>query len=209
MQTSRNKDIKNQDFRTLLNLSGKQSGKILNNQVLEILASEGREDFRKYIESTGVAKEKNMVVLSSLHNYYYDADEMKDVSTVVNLKEFNHIKNIKNFLHSIFHILPQKSNFIGCFVDNDGSKNLDIINRFSVYRRNKSIREIESGISSRFSLINRVYDLMDSRTNKHLSKDSVRLLLEGHGFSVRNMTDINGLTYFLAQKGRATENGAA
>ena len=148
MQTSRNKDIKNQDFRTLLNLSGKQSGKILNNQVLEILASEGREDFRKYIESTGVAKEKNMVVLSSLHNYYYDADEMKDVSTVVNLKEFNHIKNIKNFLHSIFHILPQKSNFIGCFVDNDGSKNLDIINRFSVYRRNKSIREIESGISS-------------------------------------------------------------
>jgi len=41
---------------------------------------------------------------------------------------------------------------------------------------------------------------MDSRTNKHLSKTDVELLLEGHGFKIRNMTEINGLTYFMAQK---------
>ncbi len=204
--TSRQESNSNQNLRSIIN-SGEQRVSLNDNKsVFEILASEGREDFKKYIDSTGISREKNMVVLSSLHNYFYDAEEMKSVSTVINLKEINHIKNIKNFLHSIFHILPQRSNFIGCFVDHNNAGNQDNLKSISDYQKNKNTQEIENGIASRFSFLNMVYNLMDSKTNKQMSKSSVELLLEGYGFKVRNMTEINGLTYFLAQKGCKADN---
>ena len=190
----------NHNLRSIIHSGGKHISLNDNKTILDILADEGREDFKRYIECTGMVKNQNVVVLSSLHNYFYDEEEMMKVNTVINLKEINHIKNIKNFLHSIFHILPQRSNFIGCFVDHEHSGNRDAAEGLSDYRKDKNTQEIENGIASRFSFLNMVYNLMDSRTNKQLSKSSVELLLEGHGFKVRNMTEINGLTYFLAQK---------
>jgi len=190
----------NHNLRSIIHSGSKQISLNDNKTILDILADEGREDFKRYIECTGMVRNQNVVVLSSLHNYFYDEEEMMKVNTVINLKEINHIKNIKKFLHSIFHILPQRSNFIGCFVDHENSGNRDATDGLSDYRKDKNMQEIENGIASRFSFLNMVYNLMDSRTNKQLSKSSVELLLEGHGFKVRNMTEINGLTYFLAQK---------
>jgi hypothetical protein len=89
-----------------------------SNPVLRILTNEEGENFANYIEQLGLAKDPNLVVLSSLHHYYYDAEEMINVKTVVNLKELNQIKQLKDFLHSIFHILPPDCNLIGCFVNN-------------------------------------------------------------------------------------------
>jgi hypothetical protein len=199
--TYRRESNSNHNLRSMVNSNGKNVSMNDNKPIFEILAAEGREDFKTYIDSTGIGKGKKTVVLSSLHNYFYGAEEMKSVSTVINLKEINQIKNIKNFLHSIFHILPQRSNFIGCFVDHDNTGNLDLVKGISDYQKNKNTQEIENGIASRFSFLNMVYNLMDSKTNKQLSKSSVELLLEGYGFKVRNMTEINGRTYFLAQKG--------
>ena len=83
-----------------------------------IFAEEGREHFFNYVEWLGLDKDPNLVVLSSRHHYYYDEEEMKSVTTVVNLKELNFIKETTNFIHSIFHIMPSKSYFVGCFIDN-------------------------------------------------------------------------------------------
>jgi hypothetical protein len=191
---------RNNNLSTILNSGGRKISLNENKTISDILTDEGREDFKRYIECTGIIRNQNVVVLSSLHNYFYDEEELKNVNTVINLKEINQIKNIKNFLHSIFHILPQRSNFIGCFVDSDNSGNPDSVSTISDYQKNKNSQEIENGIASRYSFLNMVYSLMDSKTNKQLSKNNVELLLEGHGFKVRNMTEINGLTYFMAQK---------
>jgi hypothetical protein len=90
-----------------------------NNSIIDTLIAEGGESFYNYINWLGFANEPNLIVLSSLHHYCYDAKEMKNVNTIINLKELNRIKQIKSFLHSISYILPLKSNFIGCFVDNN------------------------------------------------------------------------------------------
>jgi hypothetical protein len=192
--------VNNDKIRSLINFNSDQA--IVNDSraTLEKFASEGREELINYIESVGCSKDSSMVILSSFHHYYYDAEEMKNVNTVVNLKEINQIKHIKKFLHSIFHILPQRSNFIGCFVDHEKVRSIDMVDNLSVYQREKNNVEIENGISSRNPFLNMVYNLMDSKTNKYMSKSSVALLLEGHGFKVRNMKEINGLTYFCAQK---------
>jgi len=74
-----------------------------NNPVRKALAYEGCDSFFSYIKWLGIAKDANPVILSSMHHYYYDTEEMKNVNTVISLKELNQVKQIKSFLHSIFH----------------------------------------------------------------------------------------------------------
>jgi hypothetical protein len=192
--------INNQNVNSLINLSGASKNLVENNFVSEILAAEGREDFVNYIQGLGLDKDPDVIFLSSLHHYYYDAEEMKNVKTVINLKELNQVKQIKSFLHSIFHILPQKSNFIGCFVDNKKVNAYEIKNNSSSCQGMISSDEVENGIVSHIPFLNMLYSLMDSKTNKFMSGSSVSLMLEEYGFKVLNMKEINGLTYFHSQK---------
>ena len=67
-----------------------------NNGVSEILTTEVGESFSK-------------------HHYYYNAEDMKNVSSVINLQELNQIKEFKKFIHLIFKSLHQNSNFGGRF----------------------------------------------------------------------------------------------
>jgi len=198
--------INNQRINTFINLGGTSIALAENNTVFEILTAEGCENFVSYIEWLGLAKDPDLVVLSSLHHYYYDAEEMKNVKTVINLKELNQIKQINSFLHSIFHILPQKSNFIGCFVDNKKINGYVLRNNSSSYYNKRSFDDIENGIVSRIPFLNMLYSFMDSRTNKYMSGTNVSLLLEDHGFKVMDMTELNGLTYFCAQRLRTADN---
>jgi hypothetical protein len=177
-----------------------------SNDPIDILITEGGENFYNYVDWLGLAKDPNLVVLSSRHHYYYDAEEMNNVKTVINLKELNQIKQIKRFLHSSFHIMPQKSNFIGCFVDNKKTNGYILRIDSSAYHDNKSFDEIENGIVSQNPFLNMLYGIMDSKTNNYMSKRSVSLLLEGQGCKVMDMTDLNGLTYFHSQKIRSDYN---
>jgi hypothetical protein len=179
---------------------------VKKNSVIEMLTSEGCESFVDYIESLGLNNDPNLVVLSSLYHYYYDSEEMKHVNTVINLKELNQIKEIKNFLHSIYHNLSPKSNFIGCFVDNKDIDGFILRNNLSPFKKKKIVDAIENGIMSRVPFLNRIFSLMDSRTNHYMSRANVTLLLKEHGFNVLNMTGISGLTYFCAQSLKTTDN---
>jgi uncharacterized protein Smg (DUF494 family) len=42
-------------------------------------------------------------------------------------------------------------------------------------------------------------NFLDSRTEIEIDKKDISRLLESHGFKVIDMTEINGLTYFLTQ----------
>ena len=198
--------INNQRINTLVNLGGSSIDLGGSNPVLRTLTNEEGENFANYIEQLGLAKDPNLVVLSSLHHYYYDAEEMINVKTVVNLKELNQIKQLKDFLHSIFHILPPDCNLIGCFVNNKKQSGF-ILNTSpsdSYYKRNSDA--IENGIASSSPFLNMIYNMIDSKTNKYMSERSVSMLLGEHGFKVLDMTEYDGLTYFCAQSLRTADN---
>ena len=188
--------------RTTTNLS------LLNNQIdfpgtgeaIDILIAEGGESFYNYVDKLGLAKDPDLVVLSSLSHYYYDAEDMNNVNTVINLKELNQIKQINSFLHSICHILPHKSNFIGCFVDNKTINGYVLRNSSCSYHNESSFDAMENGIVSRVPFINKLFSILDSKTNTYMSERSVSILLEDYGFKVMDMTLLDGLTYFHAQK---------
>jgi hypothetical protein len=141
------------------------------------LTAEGGKNFFRYLKSFNLFKEPELLILSPNIHFYYDENDLKGVKTFIILKKLNLIKNLDTFLHTVYHILPENVNFVGCFSD---SKSVDG-NGFL------------SGLSSRFN------NFLDSRTDHNMDKKDVSDLLEKYGFKIIDMTEMNGLTFFYSQ----------
>lgn len=176
------------------------------NKGLDILAKEGGESFTNYIEWLGLKNDPNMIILSSVHHYYFDIEELKGVNTIVNLKQLNSIKDINVFIHSMHKIIPSGCNFIGSFLDSNTQNGFALNSVTSLFSTKKEDELSENGITSRIPFLNMIYNLMDSKINRMLTKKNVETLLEEQGFKVLDMTEFNGLTYFHAQKARVYNN---
>ena len=158
-------------------LSTDRSG---TNPVMKNILSEGGNDFFHYLTWLGLAKEPNLMVLSSMHHYYYDYNDLKGIRALVNLKKLNQVVHLESFLHTLYRILPCQAHFIGCF-------------------KSSSHNGIKSSFHISAKFFTGIINVFDSRTDRSLSKNIVTKLLEDHGFSVNDFTDINGTTYFWAQ----------
>ena len=126
-----------------------------------------------------------------IHHFYYDPEELRNVNTIINLKELNQKKQIRNFLDTVSQSMQLNSNFIGYFTD------------YKQYINSKS--NVTSSVLTAKDLLSAnpflsvAFNLINSRINKYMSKKNVRLLLEENRFKVLDMTDLNGFTYFHAQ----------
>ena len=170
------------------------------NPILEKLIGEGCENFFHYVELLGLANNPNLIVLPSTHHYYYDAEDLRNVMTVVNMKHLNHIKDIRDFLHSIYHILSHQSFLIGVFIDRKYQNGFFSNSTLDKPQIEGKVDPVENGIESKIPFLNMMYNLMDSKTNRYMSKQAVTLLLGDAGFKVLDMTELNRLTYFCTQK---------
>ncbi|MFN8239979.1 MAG: hypothetical protein U0X39_04410 [Bacteroidales bacterium] len=172
--------------------------------VRDQIREEGREYLINYLGWLGFRRESEVLVLPSTHHYFYDAEEMRSVKVIANLKELNRIKDIKGFLHSLYINLQPRSYFLGCFTDNrKGNIFLESEKSDSDGTLNE---EVENSISSRIPFLNLIYNLMDSRTNNYLSGRLVSLILSESGFKVLDMKSEGGLTYFCTQRLSSSEN---
>jgi len=180
-------------------LSLRDSGLI---HLFDELDIEVRQSLIDYLDRMGLIKESGVLVIPSSRHYFYDADDMKGVNTVITLRQLNHIREIKDFLKQITGLLPSGSNFIGCFIDNRSQSGLT--DKYGNLPKQQSERAeaYENGIESRIPFINRMYSFIDSRTNRYLTRRSVTSLLKESGLELVGMTEINGLTYFHTRKNR-------
>lgn len=176
-----------------------QSDMDTDSEAIDLLITEGGKNFYSYIEWLGLADQQDLIVLSSEHHYYYDSEEMRGVSTLVNLKELNQIKDIKDFLDSFLNYLPMNSNFVGCFTDNEKVNGYELKYRSSGENK-KGKDSIENGIISSFPFLNMLYSLLDYRIYNYMSETKIVQMIEGYGFKIIDMTEVSGLTYFHSQK---------
>lgn len=176
------------------------------NKGLDILLREGGESFSNYIDWLGLKNDPDMIVLSSIHHYYFDIDELKGVNTIVNLKQLNSIKDINVFIKSMHNIIPAGCNFIGSFLDSKSQNSFALNSVTSLFSSKREDELSENGITSRIPFLNMIYNLMDSKTNRMLTKKNVETMLQEQGFKVLDMTEFNGLTYFHSQKARVYNN---
>ncbi len=148
--------------------------------IVNMIAEDG-QNFFQYLKSLGLSRENNLVVLSSRHHYYYDENELKNVSTLVNLRKLNMIKYLDEFLFTL-QILPPNTSFLGCFNDS------------GIHSGNGN------GIRLSIQSLRRILNVLDPGINRFLDKHKVKELLETYGFRVTDMTEMDGLTYFCARK---------
>ena len=172
------------------------SGRNRLGRLLDELSEKARQDLFSFLEYIGLASNTRMLVIPSTKHFFYDAEELKEIWTVINLKQLNHVRDIKEFLRTVSEILPDTSNFVGCFVDNRTHR---AYSDNAGYHAEKA-EAYENGIESRIPFINRMYSLMDQRTNRYLSRRSVTSLLSEYGFKIVGMTEMNGMTYFHTTK---------
>lgn len=165
------------NLRTNLNRPGISHETRKNNRVPDKIGVEVDENFKNYLNRHGLSNEDNLLVLSSKLHYYYDYEELKEVTTLINLKKLNLIKHLDDFLHTLNNGLSPKTNFIGCFSD----------------------RKTQKGVSVASRLYKRFINFVDSKIDFEIDSKEFSRLLESHGFKVIDMTVINGLTYFRTQ----------
>jgi hypothetical protein len=162
--------------RTNFNRNKVPPERIIFNPVIDNLIVEGGESFFHYLNWLGLADEPNMLVLSSRY-HYYGHNDLKGVTTLINLKKLNLIKHLDSFLHVVCNVLSPKANFIGRFSD----------------------KRIQNSIEPRPRIFKRRNSFFESKIYFEIDKIDVSRLLESHGLKVMDLTDINGLTYFRAQ----------
>lgn len=192
----------NKYVRTQLSIDKAAARTIESDEMVQIIRAEGGESLYNYVEWLGVINEPEIIVLSSQRHYYYDEDDLKSISAVVNLKQLNQIKNLEEFFETIFRLIPQGSKFVGSFAENGKYKNSSFRDKSSLNGSLTTSEAAENGIISRNPFLNIIYSLIDLKTNRYMTKRSVEDLFTTCGFKILDMTDLNGLTYFLAQKTR-------
>lgn len=175
-----------------------------SNSAVDKLITEGGEAFYQYVDTIGLSDDSDLIVLSSKHHYFFDSDEMNRAKTVINLKELNQVKELKDFLQTQLHFLPRRCNFVGCFVNSKKVDRYALRKGSTSSEKRRSSESVGLGITSRFPFINMLYSILDSKTNSYMSEESVATMLNENGFKVLDMTDNNGITFFHSQK--VTEN---
>jgi hypothetical protein len=161
-----------------------------------------RQSLIDYLDRMDLIRESGMLVIPSSRHYFYDAEDMKGIRTVITLRQLNYIREIRDFLKQITGLLPLKSDFIGCFVDNRSQGNISDKGGNPSGQPADKTEAYENGIESRIPFINRMYSIIDFRTNRYLTRKAVSNLIREAGLELVGMTEINGLTYFHARKNK-------
>jgi hypothetical protein len=171
----------------------------LNTQLAE-LSDSVRRDFVSYLDHVGLANEASILIIPSNRHYFYDAEDLKGVSAVINLKQLNYVRELRDFLHKVAEILPHHSNFVGCFTDNSSRNGFS--DKYGNLPRDVSEKAeaYENGIESRIPFINRMYSFFDAKTNRYLTKRTVSRLLEECNLQLVGMAEFNDLTFFQSKK---------
>jgi hypothetical protein len=173
----------------------------IRNPLYNDLMSEAGEDIVRYLESFDLLQSRNFILLSSKRHYLYGPEELRLVKTVINLKPINQIEQINYTLRTMNRVLPMKGNFVGCFMDyKTVKKSMMQVNSSKIAYLLLMMHWIDSRFISQIPLINRVQYIMNPRKMKSLTSAETQRLLVNNGFSVKNITEINGLTYFISQK---------
>jgi hypothetical protein len=175
---SRSENLVAERKRTIPNPAKLNARGTVIDQVPVNLAAEEGESFSNYINWSELIKDSSVLVLSPKHHYYYDVDELKGVTTIINLKRLNFMNHLDSFLHVVGGILSPNARFIGCFADQKTQKGI--------------------GISSK--IYKRLITFLDGRTDIKIDRNYLLRLFESCGFGVIDMTEINGLTYFTTSK---------
>src|SRR5665648_194429 len=69
------------------------------------LTAVGGKNFFRYLKRFNLTKEPDLLILSPNSHFYYDANDLKNIRTLINLKKLNWIKDLDAFLQTLVGII--------------------------------------------------------------------------------------------------------
>jgi hypothetical protein len=165
-------------FETILNIEGKYRKPDFS-EINNGLTAEVGYNFFHYLKNFNLNKDPHILILPPNNHYYFDKRELRNVKTVINLKNLNVIKDLDTFLFTLTRIFPPKVNFLGYFT----------YNKISF-----------TGDGLFIGLSTRINNLLDWRTDHNMDKEEFSTLLHKFGFNIIDMTEMAGQTYFYSEK---------
>ncbi len=165
-------------YQTIISIESKYEKTDTSEFTLGLPVEEGKNFFR-YLKNFNLSKDPDLLILPPNNHYYFDEKELHHIRTLINLKNLNLIKDLDSFLYTLARLLPDEANFLGYFSYNKFSFTGD---------------SLISGLYTRFN------NFLDFRTDHNLDEKELSLRLHKYGFRIIDMTEMNGRTYFYAQK---------
>lgn len=175
------------NYETILNIENKYGNVDFRQNTSGLSVEEGRNFFR-YLKYFKLVKDPYILILPPNNHYYFDEKELRNVRTLINLKNLNLIRDLDSFLFSLTQLLPPGANFLGYFSYNKMSFTGD---------------SIFNGLSTRLN------NFLDFRTDHNMDGKELTERLYKFGFRLINMTEMNGLTYFYSKTFRNADRMSA
>lgn len=164
-------------YETILKIESKY-GKPDLNEISSGLTVEDGRNFFHYLKSFNLTKDPDLLILPPNNHYYFDENELRNVRTLINLKNLNLIKELDTFLFTLIRLLPADANFLGYFS----------YSKFSF-----SGESLFTGLSTRLT------NFLDFRTDHNLDARKLTERFDKYGFRMIDMTEMNGLTFFYSK----------
>ncbi len=181
--------------------------KFRNNPVYNDLVDEAGEEVFQYIEKYKLLEKHHSMILSSIRHYLFGSEEIKQVNTVISLKQINRINQIRFFLQNMNHVLPINGHFVGCFIDYKNHRQTILQNYPFLWGYLLLFtHSFSNRIIPRIPPFSWVHSIFNDNKIKCLTASEARILLDENGFHVIDVTEINGLSYFISKKIRHYKN---
>lgn len=177
----------------------------VQHSLFDTLCSEDCEDFYNYLDWLDLASSSKTLVLPRKKHFFYSAEDFKGLEVLVNLKCLNKLAELNNFLETIYCSLNDLCYFTGCFQDSDNLKKE--IPGYIKYLKEKEEDQhnYKNNNTALTWFSDRFARLFNSHAEIALSKDITRILLKMTGFTILDMTELNGKIYFCVQKRPASD----
>jgi len=177
----------------------------VQHSLYDTLCSEDCEDFYNYLDWLDLASSSKTLVLPRNKHFYYSSEDFQGLEVLVNLKCLNKLAELNHFLETIYSSLEDLCYFTGCFQDSDNLKKE--MPGYIKYLEEKEVDQLKhknnnaalAWFSDKFAR------LFNTHADITLSKQITRMLLKMSGFTILDMTELNGKTYFCVQKRPASD----
>lgn len=169
--------------------------------IFDKLVNELGEDVFIYLHKMGATNDENIILISPIRHYLYSSSELKFVKTVINTREINDTRQIKRFLRNFNRVLNMKCYFVGKFTDYKDKKE-QVKEEFPIIISHALlfIHTLNHKIIPKIPILNWIQYLYNGRKFKYLTSKKVKQLMTQNGFHLIDIKQINGVSYFVAQK---------
>ncbi len=168
--------------------------------IYKALCKDGSEDFYNYLDWLDLAGIRKTLILPKENNFFYSCEDLSGKELIVNLSCLNRVADIHVFLDSMYNHMDLNSYFTGCFRDINSVKEEipDYMKYLKEVENQNTEGKTRQSALSRFS--QKLSSIFSSSNGIPINKDLAKKLLKINGFTVLDMTELNGKTFFCVQK---------